>query len=264
MPRVRPTAADFEAEDIVVERRLGSTEIAAVAALYVPALRKELPRHTTAADVFARIKWGLNKKKNRPMERGNEVEPQALNYYRQHVGPCWRPLPSGEFWTIQHPEYEWATASPDAYDAPSPRIVIEAKSQSEWARKQWGLPGTDQMATRYLFQCLWLAMCSGAELVHVVCMFGWDVPADKETPAHFEVTEPALYFCRRDAGIESQLVDYGERFWNDFVRTGKPPPVKPGPGGIMQFKERLFNERGLDAVREWEAQCIAESCSQAV
>jgi hypothetical protein len=238
----------------VTERRLGSTEVACVAGLYVPALSLELPKTKTACDVWLRLRYGLQAPRNERMTRGNAVEPVALDYYREHVGPAWRALPDGEFWTVRHPRNEWFTASPDAFDSPKPRIVIEAKSQSEWARKQWGTPGTDQMATRFLYQCAWLMACCEAETTHVLCMFGHDTATDDGEPL-FVFTEPALYVVDRDAELEAALLEYGERFIQEFVLPGIPPPVKPAHNR-RAMKERLTNERGANAVFEWESRCI--------
>ena len=228
-------------------RRLGSTEIAAVSALFEPKLALELPKSKTAGDVWLRLVAGIDMPKRKPMQRGLDMEPWALAYYAEHFGPWWREKPLGEWWTIAHPNFEWATASPDAYDSPEARRVIEIKTQSEWARKQWGMPGTDEMATRYLYQCAWLMACSGAAETHVLCVFGNDTPDDG-----FVVTEPAAYRVERDESLETSLLVMGERFWSEFVLTGQPPPVRPAAN--RREMKRVLHERGVD-VKEWERRC---------
>lgn len=238
-----------------MRRRLGSTEIACVAGFYNPALLLELPKTKTVGDVFNRLHWGLEQPKTKPMDRGNAVEPLGLAYYRKHVGPTWRAVPDGKFWTIPHPRYEWATASPDAFDAPKPRTVIEVKTQADpWARPHWGTPGTDQMATRFLYQAAWLMACAEAERCHVLCMFGRDTETDDGEPL-FIFTEPAVYAVERDDEVERALLAYGERFVNEFVLPGIPPPVKSAHNR-RAMKARLADERGANAVAEWEARCI--------
>lgn len=244
----------------MIERRLGSTEIAAVMGYYIPALAAELPRNKNITDVWQRLFWGIQHKGNARTRRGNKVEPKALEYYRKHIGPTWRPVPDGEFWTVQHPSQHWFTASPDAYDAPKPRIVIEAKSQSEWARKQWGEPGTDKIATRYLYQATWLLSCCDAEECHVLCMFGHDVEQENGE-MDFVFTEPAIYRVERDAKVEDALLTYGKIFIDEFVATGIPPPVKPATCR-RELKERMTNEWGRDAVFEWEARCAEHAATQ--
>lgn len=233
-------------------RRLGSTEIAAVAALYRPQLRHELPKNKTAGDVWLRLVHGLEIPKRGGMQRGLDMEPWALDYYREHIGEWWREKPLGEWWTVPHPHFPDFTASPDAYNG---RAVVEIKTQSEWARKQWGTPGTDQMANRYLYQAAWLMACCDKDETHVLCVFGNDVPVEGElATTEFVVTEPAVYPVDRDPEIESMLLGIGERFLEEFVQPRVPPPVKPA-NNRRKAKELLDAERGEGAADEWYERC---------
>lgn len=244
-----------------MSRRLGSTEIAAVAALYVPSLAAELPKTKTATDVWCRLRWGLDAPSNGRMARGLRVEPWGRTYYEKHIGPYWRPVPFEEKWVVPHPSREWASASPDGYDAPTPRVVIEMKTQADpWARGQWGTPGTDEMATRYLYQAQWLLSCADAEECVVLCLFGQDTEDESGEP-NFVITEPAVYRVERDAEVEAALLAYGERFIEEFVRPGIPPPVKPHANRRV-MKARLADERGSDAVRRWQAECLEYAATQ--
>lgn len=243
-----------------VPRRIGSTDIAAICALYNPALAADLPKNKTAADVFNRLRWGLESPRTKRMDRGNVMEPYALDYYGEHVGPWWRAEPLGEWWTIADPRNPDFTASPDAWNAPRPRIVVESKTWSEkWGRGQWGAPGTDQMATRFLYQCQWLMARSDAEQAHVVVLFGNDVPTEHGDDV-FVVTEPAVYCVARDAKFEAHLNGYGLRFLEEFVLPGIPPPVKSAHHR-REMKWRLENERGTDAVDEWKQRCAEHAAT---
>lgn len=240
-------------------RRLGSTEIAAVCALYEPQLALELPKSKTACDVWLRLMFGLEQRKTASMSRGNDVEPIALDYYREHVGPAWRPVPSGEWWTVVDADNPNFTASPDALDREyRPRVVIEAKSWSEaWGRAHWGEPGTDKMATRFLYQCQWLMARTRTHETHVLVLFGNDIPVEGAEPGEpqsfFQITEPAIYRTERDDDFIARLDSYGQRFINEFVLTGNPPPVKPAHNR-RNMKEKL-NEQSHAAVDEWERRC---------
>jgi hypothetical protein len=212
----------------VDERRIGSTDIACVAALYEPQLAVDLPKHKTAADVWFRLKTGVDAPKNPRMDRGTRLEASLLACYRQHVGPAWRPtLRDDEWWLVTHPRHEWATCSPDAFDcSPPPHLVVEFKTQSVWARKQWGMPGTNNLATRYLYQLAWSMACCDVEQARLLVAFGTDAK-DAHGHAEFIIEDTAVYWSDRDAELEARLLEYGQRFVNDFVLTGKPPPVKP-------------------------------------
>ena len=235
-------------------RRLGSTDIACVAALYMPQLRHELPKNKTAGDVFCRLVYGLEPKRNARMQRGLDLESWSLDYYAEHIGQWWRERPLGEFWTVPHALNNDFTASPDAYVKPG---VLEVKTQSEWAREQWGTPGTSEMANRYLYQCDWLMACCDKPEAHVLCVFGNDVPREGSlTETEFIVTEPAVYRVTRSATRERMLLDVGERFLEEFVRPRVPPPVKPA-NRRNDAKERIDAEHGKGAAEEWYERCEA-------
>lgn len=262
LPESWQAMADKSARDAAASkaRRIGSTDIAAIAALYNPSLALELPKNKTATDVWLRLMFGFEVPRNSRMDRGNRVEPIAVDYYREHVGPAWRPLPVGEWWTVADPRNPWFTASPDAWDAPEPRVVIEAKSWSEaWGRSHWGEPGADRMATRFLYQCQWLmARSRAAEETHVLVLFGNDVKLD-DGADDFIITEPAIYRTERDDAFIAQLDAYGERFLSDFVHTGLPPPVN-SHANRRNMKAKL-NERAGDAVNEWKERCARHAAA---
>ena len=248
------------------DRRIGSTDAACLAAFYEPALALELPRSKTATDVYARLKWGFEPRKTSSMNRGNEVEPMALDYYREHVGPAWRPaLEPGEWWLVSDPRNPDFTASPDATDREhAPRVVIEAKSWSEaWGRAHWGEPGSDRMATRFLYQCQWLMARTRALETHVLVLFGNDVPVDDPEPGEpktfFQVTEPAIYRTERDDNFIARLDAYAERFLSEFVRPGIPPPVKSAHH--RRAMKAKLHEQSSSAVDEWNARCLEHAAA---
>lgn len=212
----------------VADRRIGSTDIACIAALYEPQLAIDLPKHKTAADVWFRLMTGKDAPSNPRMDRGTRLEAALFDCYRQHVGPAWRPkLAPDEWWLVKHPQHEFATCSPDAFDcSPPPHLVVEFKTQSVWARKQWGLPGTNCLATRYLYQLAWSMACCEVDLARLLVAFGADTK-DAHGRPEFLIEDTAVYWSERDAELEARLLEYGERFMTDFVLTGKPPPVKP-------------------------------------
>jgi hypothetical protein len=212
----------------VSDRRIGSTDIACIAALYEPQLAVDLPKHKTAADVWFRLRTGKDAPSNQRMDRGTRLEASLLDCYRQHVGPAWRPkLEAGEWWLVTHPQHEFATCSPDGFDcSPPPHLVVEFKTQSVWARKQWGMPGTNNLATRFLYQLAWSMACCDADSAHLLVAFGTDTKDAHGTPV-FIIEDTATYWSERDLELEQRLLGYGERFMAEYVETNKPPPVKP-------------------------------------
>jgi len=212
----------------VSDRKIGSTDIACIAALYEPQLAADLPKHKTAADVWFRLMTGKDAPSNPNMDRGLRLEASLFECYRRFVGPLWRPtLAENEWWLVKHHRHEWATCSPDGFDRePPPDLVTEMKTQSRWARKQWGLPGTNHLATRFLYQLAWSMACCDVARAHLLVAFGTDTQ-DSDGAPMFIIEDTAVYWSERDLDLEQRLLGYGERFMNDFVHTGKPPPVKP-------------------------------------
>lgn len=203
---------------------IGSTDIACIAALYDPALAVDLPKNRTAGDVWLNVVHGVELPRNSRMDRGSRVEPVLLECYREHIGSTWRPsLPPDAWWSVTHPKHGWAFCSPDAFDAEQPSRLIEIKSQDVHARPLWGTPGSGEVATRYLYQSAWAMACADVDETHFLVGFG----TDDKTTGEFWFTETAPYVVHRDLQLEARLLEYGERFFNDFVRTGRPPPVKP-------------------------------------
>lgn len=219
---LRASIAATKAPEPMPVRRIGSTDIAAIAAFMDPALAVDLPKNKTAGDVWLRLCHGIDLPRSKQMARGNDVEPALLECYRENIGPAWRPtLEPGRWWTVRHPRHDFATCSPDAFDAETPTLLVELKSQSVWARNQWGTPGTDEVATRYLYQAAWAMACCGVEECRFLVGFGNDDTATGQ----FYFTETVPYVVRRDVELETRLLQYGAAFWESFVLTGKPPPV---------------------------------------
>lgn len=212
---------------VVADRRIGATDIAVIAALYEPQLAVDLPKHKTAADVWFRLRTGKDATSNPRMDRGTRLEAALFDCYQRYVGPAWRPaLRPDEWWLVKHPQYTWATCSPDAFDAPKPMRVVEFKTQSVWARKQWGMPGTNNLATRFLYQLAWSMACCDVDTAHLLVAFGTDTKDEHGHPV-FIIEDTATYWSERDAELEQRLLGYGERFMTDYVLPGKPPPCKP-------------------------------------
>lgn len=234
---------------LIQERRLGSTEIAAVCALYRPELALHMPKSAkTAADVWMRLVAGIEQPMNGRMKRGNDVEAELLQCYRENVGPAWRPeLAPNEKWIVQHPEYSWASASPDALSGPPPaQSIIEFKSQSVWALNQWGAPGSDKIPERFLYQLAWTMACLGAQEWLLLVGLGIDTKREDGSPVFiYDRTIP--YHGERDYAVEAMLFEYGERFINEYVRPRKAPPC--GPTHNKRAFKRLINGSNAETER---------------
>lgn len=97
--------------------------------------------------------------------RGHYLEPAVLAWWADERdvdrsnGALWR----------NHPLYVmdgWAAATPDAEARVDGELVlVEAKSARDL--NEWGTPGTDEIPTKYLFQCYWQMHVSGVHTCYV-------------------------------------------------------------------------------------------------
>ncbi len=199
------------------KRSIGSTDIAAVISLYRPEMA-HLAKYRNATDVWMRLVHNIEQPFNSAMGRGIKVEPLLRTLYRETVGPV--DDPPG---TLRHPRYDWAVGSPDGL---TPSKLVEFKTANQWARKQWGEPGTDAVPDGYSLQVQWLMEVSQRPMAHVLAAFGTDFKAENGEP-DFAVTDTAAFVVPFDAQLAASMVECGQRFMSEHVETGVAPDLKP-------------------------------------
>ena len=199
------------------KRSVGSTDIAAVVALYRPELA-HLSKYRNATDVWMRLVHGIEQPRNAAMGRGINVEPKLRTLYRESVGPV--DDPPG---TLRHPAHPWAVGSPDGL---APDVLVEFKTASNFIRAQWGEPGSDAVPDSYSLQVQWLMEISQRKTAHVLVAFGNDFTGD-DGVKDFAVTETAVYLVGFDVELVASMLDCGARFMAEHVDTGKAPDLKP-------------------------------------
>ncbi len=219
-------------------RRIGSTDISSIVAFYVPSLA-HLAKYANATDTYLRLVHGLSQPRNKPMDRGNRVEPMLRTLYRETVGPVAEP-PG----TLHHPTLDWAVASPDGL---TPSVVVELKTASIWIREQWGLPGSDKTPDKYSLQVQWLMEVAQREAAHVLVAFGKDAE-DADGNHEFYVSETAAYLVPRNAELAAQMVAFGQRFMNEHVLPCVPPAELPPVHNRREFKRLYGNGKTLVGV----------------
>lgn len=196
---------------------LGSTDIAAVVALYRPELA-HLSKKKNATDVWLRLVHDVEQPDRAVMGRGHMVEPLLRKLYRETVGPI--PDPPG---TLSHPVFAWAVASPDGLTAD---VVAEMKSASEWVRNRWGAPGTDLIPDDYNLQVQWLLEVAQREVAHVLVAFGRDYK-NEDGAADFAITDTAAYVVARDRVLAASMLECGAKFLAEHVSPRVPPAMPP-------------------------------------
>lgn len=209
-PAVKPEAR---------HRFIGSGDIAAVAALYVPEWQ-HLAKWKTAADVYMRLVHGVDIPWRDNFTRGLALETRLRGIYRASIGPVTDPPPS----TIRHRSLPWASASPDGLCGDAG--LAEYKSWSCFQRGQWGAPGSDLVPDKYSLQGQWLLECTGRRWCHYLVEFGRDLPK-RDGGGWLPEGPPEVFEVEHDAELVGRLVECGETFMREHVQPRRAPAVEP-------------------------------------
>ena len=114
--------------------------------------------------------------------------------------------------TLDHPTLPWAKATPDGVcympDSAYPCRGLEIKTHSFRVAHLYGEPGTDEVPSHELIQCMWNMFVTGLDV--------WDLVS-------FIDGQPADYVIRRDDELIDTLRDRAERFLVDNVKADNPP-----------------------------------------
>lgn len=143
---------------------------------------------------------------NVAMRRGRMLEPFVAEMYRQETGRIVRAgstVRGDEGWMLGHLDGE-----SDAPDVEDPR-VLEIKTVSPWAVKEWGEPGTDEIPLVYVAQAQWYMGLSGHNLADVAALIGVD--------------DLRIHTVHFDAELFAAMVEAGRRFWHECVLADVPP-----------------------------------------
>lgn len=192
-----------------MSRRVGSTQCGQIAGL---------SKWGNQADVWWDLAHGIRPAPKKVFARGTKYEDVLRETYRREIGPC-SDAPCTRFEPLLHPSWEFASASPDAFAGD---LVVEFKTSSIWAAKNWGEPLTDNVPAVYVSQVAWLLAVTGRERAHLLVGFGQD-SGDGE----FFIAENRLYVFERDRALEELMRERVERFWVDHFLTGVPPSEAP-------------------------------------
>lgn len=190
-------------------RRVGSTQAGAICGL---------SKWANATDVWWDLRHGIRPAPKKVFERGTKYEDVLRATYRREVGPC-SDAPCTRFEPLLHPSWEFASASPDAFAGDT---VVEFKTCSIWASKDWGEALTDNVPAVYCAQIAWLLAVTGRERAQLLVGFGQDTP-----DGEFFISENRLYVFDRDRELEEMLRKRVERFWVDHFLKGVPPTGEP-------------------------------------
>ena len=185
------------------DRRVGATDAAPLLGL---------GKWANARDVYERIVHNVRRPENAAMRRGTKAEPLVRSLYREAhpevelMAVVVRPF------ILEHPDYVWATYSPDDL---GDGLAVEYKTASRWVR--WG--GTPPVD--YVLQCQWGMWVAGVSRAHLFVSFG-----EEDAPGGEWVTHStALWDFTADAELQAEFARVGAHFWEFHVEGRRPPSM---------------------------------------
>ena len=165
------------------------------------------------------------------LDWGSKLELLVLEELAARTGMVVTPNrgPDGEQKTFQHPGNKWFAGTPDGWaNQGSYRDqrghLVEAKTAGGRTADRWGQEGSDCAPDEYLAQAAWYMEILDVDHTHLPVLFdGYDFK---------------LFELPRDRAFGAALLALGERFVQDHIETGLPPPAQTP-------EERLALQAGL-------------------
>lgn len=193
-------------------KRIGGSDIAKLLGL---------SRYGGPLEVYQRIVEGVETEWNAVLARGTAMEP-VLRAHGQRLLPGLEleAMPS-EY--VDSPEHEFAHAQIDdlgRWDGMP--VVVEYKSQSQFAPGWLHGADGDEIPAGYAAQVAWQLMCTQRELALVVVGFGQDTK-----DGDFNLHNIASYEVEREPMFEAYCLQVAKEFWEAHVLRHVPPVNEP-------------------------------------
>lgn len=170
---------------------IGASEVAALV---------DLDPRRTALDVWcSKVLPTIEEEQSPQAEVGDFLEPALRSLFTRRTGIEVMKPP-----TLQHPEIEWAFASPDGLSLDG-KSGLELKAVGKWMAPDWDAGPPDYVIT----QAAWNLFVSGRERWHIGALIGG--------------TSFDCYVVERDEELIEALREVAELFWIAHVLTEVPP-----------------------------------------
>jgi len=222
-------------EEQLAKRREGvcGSDIAAVVGL---------SPYRSAFDVFLdKTGQGAPFVPNEHVDRGNFLEPALRQWYAHKTG-----AQVAEVGTIVHPQNKLVIATPDGvarWESGQDK-ALELKAPGPYA-EGWGEPGTDQVPLHYLFQGAWQLAATELGACDVAALIDGELQ---------------IFPLVRDLELEAELIDSAQKFWRDYVKPKRAPPVKGLDEGWLKTRFPKDSGAVLEAASlSLDAKALVES-----
>lgn len=178
-----------------------------------------------ARDIFEEIVNGISDPPNIYTERGNAMEPIIRSLYCARSGA----VPQPKLTIVAHPDWHWATCSPDDIVSIDGRLVVpDYKSASIWTKRNYGQEMTDQVPMHYLTQVAWNTWVCGAQAGELFVAFGEDDKDESGQPT-FQIKFTRRYVIERDKDLENMMFEAAKQFWDNHIVPKVAPDMEPMP-----------------------------------
>lgn len=151
---------------------------------------------------------------NPEQQRGIFLEPAIREWTNARVADEGLKFDKPNPGVLVHPEWEWATVSPDglhgfhsAYDT-KPQALLEIKAPRRDDLYLWGEEGSDEVPTDALVQTHWGLMVTNAREGVVAALLGGDL---------------RIFRVKRDPELEAKMLAKAKEFVERYVLPGVPP-----------------------------------------
>lgn len=187
------------------KRKIGGSDIAAV-------LGKS--KWQSPLDVYMRLTDPASRleKSGVDIDRGRYLEPAILQWTNKKLEG--EGLEFDKPSMLVHPEWEWATVSPDGITGRHPAVtavpqaVLEIKAPRRDDISQWGEEGSDEVPTDALLQTHWSVMIANAREGVVAALLGGEL---------------RIFRVKRDPDLEKRMLERAKEFVENHVLPGIPP-----------------------------------------
>lgn len=196
-----------------LNRRIGGSDIAKLLGL---------SKYGGPLEVYRRIVEGVEDEWSPAMERGAAMEP-VLRAHGQRLGLGLEDIPGDGY--VDSPEHAFARAQIDDLARwKGVPVVVEYKSQSQWARGWLHGADGDSIPESYAAQVAWQLMCTGREMAVAVVGFGQDT---EDVPGGFDLHTIQHYEVQREPEFEAYCLLVAREFWESHVLRRVPPVIQP-------------------------------------
>lgn len=139
---------------------------------------------------------------------GNILEPFIADEYARRTGYNIENHP-----LVRHKDHSWMIANIDRLVTNgNEKFILECKNVSDFMRKEWGEPGSDEIPTSYLLQCAHYSFVFDVNRVDIAALFGGN--------------KLEIFTYHKNKKLEENLFLTEKDFWeNNVLKEVAPAPM---------------------------------------